>query len=81
MPKTIENLGMKPTDNPNDVDPTFVESRLRDMADGLTEAIDREVERRRREGLPIHVSENGCVVDLLQTDRSPATNPRLTPRP
>jgi len=39
------------------------------MVDGLTEAIDREVERRRREGLPIHVFENGCVVDLQQSEK------------
>ena len=38
------------------------------MAEGLTEAIDREVERRRREGLPIHVSRNGRVVDLQESE-------------
>jgi hypothetical protein len=54
--------------NPNaNVDPAFIQQRLRDMAEGLTEAIDREVARRRREGLPIHVSDNGKVVDLQKT--------------
>lgn len=38
------------------------------MIDGLTEAIDREVARRTREGLPIHVSQNGRVVDLQQSN-------------
>ncbi len=57
----------------NDVDPAFVEQRLRDMAEGLTEAVDLEVSRRRREGLPIHVSDNGKIIDL---QRSPETDRR-----
>jgi hypothetical protein len=48
------------------VDPGYIEQRLRDMAEGLTEAIDREVETLRREGLPIYVCRNGKVVDLQQ---------------
>lgn len=59
---------MKQNEQPS-IDPAFVEQRLRDMAEGLTEAIDREVERRRREGLPIHVSENGRVVNIQQNIR------------
>lgn len=58
---------MKQNEQPS-IDPAFVQQRLRDMAEGLTEAIDREVERRRREGLPIHVSRNGRVVDLQESE-------------
>ena len=39
---------------------------------GLVEAIDREVEVLRREGLPIYVAENGKVVDL---QKEPPTDP------
>lgn len=38
------------------------------MAEGLTEAIDREVARREREGLPIHIGQNGKVVDIQKSD-------------
>lgn len=48
----------------DDFDSAFVEKRLTQMAEGLTEAIDREVETLRREGLPIYVAQNGKVVDL-----------------
>ncbi len=62
---------MRPQDlNAKRPDPDFLEQRLRDMADGLTEAIQREVARRRREGLPIHVCPNGKVIDLQQVDPS-----------
>lgn len=50
------------------IDPAFLEQRLRDMAEGLTEAIAQEVDRRKRAGLPIHVCENGRVVDLQQSN-------------
>ncbi len=61
---------MQPDSNHNqNVDPAFLQQRLRDMAEGLTEAIDREVETLRREGLPIYVSDNGKVVDLQKTGR------------
>ena len=62
------------TNHNKDVDPAFLEQRLRDMAEGLTEAIDLEVARRRREGLPIHVSDNGKVVDLQKTGRVSQTD-------
>ena len=58
-------LDMKPADR-RFIDPALLEQRLRDMTEGLTEAIDREVERRRREGLPIHVFKDGKVVDLQE---------------
>lgn len=54
-----------PNEHP-EVDPSFIEDRLRDMAEGLKEAIEREVERRRREGLPIHVYKDGRIVDLQE---------------
>lgn len=49
--------------------PAFLDQRMRDMAEGLTEAIEREVETLRREGLPIYVSEHGEVVDLQEKER------------
>ena len=49
-------------------DAVFVDHQLRTMADGLTEAMRREVETLRREGLPILVSDNGKVVDLQETE-------------
>jgi len=55
---------------PHNPDAPFLDGRVRDMVDGLTEAIDREVERRRREGLPIHVAENGRVVNLQRDEQS-----------
>lgn len=51
-----------------DVDPAFLRQRLRDMAEGLIEAIDIEVETLRREGLPIYVYRDGKVVDLQQEE-------------
>lgn len=38
------------------------------MRDGLKEAIDREVETLRREGLPIYVSDNGKVSNLQEAE-------------
>ncbi len=59
---------MQPNGSHNtNADPALIEQRLREMAEGLTEAIDREVETLRREGLPIYVSDNGKVVDLQKT--------------
>lgn len=48
------------------IDPIFVQEQLRKMADALQEAMQREVEKLRKAGLPIYVSENGEVVDLQQ---------------
>jgi hypothetical protein len=59
------NVRQHKADSP---DPAFLDRRVRETVDGLAEAIDREVERRRREGLPIHVSENGRIVDLQKLD-------------
>lgn len=52
--------------NDNDA---FLEQRLDAICDGSRKAIDREVERRRKAGLPIYVSENGRVVDLQKRKR------------
>ena len=52
---------MPPKDTNDDA---LLAKRLDDICQGLTEAIDREVDRRRRQGLPIHVSENGKVINL-----------------
>ncbi len=50
-------------------DPALLKKRLDDICEGLCEAIDREVARLRREGLPIYVSENGRIIDLQQAER------------
>jgi hypothetical protein len=48
----------------NQIDPEFLEQRLRTIEEGLKEAIRREVARLRANGLPIYVSKNGRVVDI-----------------
>ncbi len=53
---------------PEQANEALLEKRLDDICDGLREAIDREVETLRREGLPIYVSDNGQVIDLQQTE-------------
>ena len=57
------------------VDPEFLERRLDQIIEGLREGIRREVERLRREGLPIYVQENGKIVDLNAPDASTDTEP------
>ena len=52
---------------PDKTEDALLDKRLDDICEGFAEAIDREVERRRREGLPIYVGENGKVVDLQAT--------------
>ncbi|HEY3245049.1 MAG TPA: hypothetical protein VGM03_17035 [Phycisphaerae bacterium] len=56
-------------------DPTAVRQRI---TEGLRTAIRREVDRRRRLGLPIIVQENGRIIDL-QTGLPP--EPLTTPTP
>lgn len=41
-----------------------LDRELDEICEGFSEAIDREVETLRREGLPIYVAENGRVVNL-----------------
>ena len=55
----------QPAQDNNDA---LLEKRLDDICAGFREAIDREVEALRREGLPIYVSDNGKVVDLQQKE-------------
>jgi len=54
---------------PDRTDDALLDQRLDDICAGMIEAVDREVEMLRREGLPIYVAANGTVVDL-QADRS-----------
>jgi hypothetical protein len=54
----------------------LIDQRLRDMAEGVTEAIDQEVELLRRERLPIYVSDNGKVVDLQQVESNSSPPPQ-----
>ncbi len=51
---------------PDKTKDALLDKRMDDICEGFKEAIDREVERRRREGLPIYVAENGKVVDLQE---------------
>lgn len=46
----------------------FLEKRLDDICECFREAIDREVETLRQQGLPIYVEEDGQVVDLQQAE-------------
>lgn len=52
-------------------DDALLARQLDDICEGLREAIEREVESLRREGLPVYISENGNVVDL----NPPTSNP------
>ena len=51
---------------PDKTEDALLDKRMDDTCEAFAEGIDREVERRRREGLPIYVAENGKVVDLNQ---------------
>lgn len=46
-----------------DPEAAILEKRLDQIAEGLREAIRREVARLRRLGLPVYVAENGRVVE------------------
>ena len=52
--------------------PFFVEEQLRMMAEGLAEAMQREVATLRREGLPIYVCDNGKVIDVNSGGHDPS---------
>jgi len=54
------------TPRPAKHDEALLDREMDEICLGLCEAIDREVARLRREGLPIWVEENGKVVDLQQ---------------
>lgn len=55
---------------PDKTEDALLDKRLDEICEGFTEAIDREVERRRREGLPIYVAVNGKVIDLQTSPTS-----------
>lgn len=57
----------------NDVDPGFLEDRLRAICEGLREGVRREVQRLTELGLPIYVADNGSVIDR-RTEPSPNRN-------
>ena len=61
MPPAISESNTPQADGP---DEALLDREMDDICEGLPEAIDREVARLRREGLPIYVSENGKVIDL-----------------
>jgi hypothetical protein len=49
---------------PDKTEDALLDERLDEICQGFTQAIDREIERRQRDGLPIYVAENGNVIDL-----------------
>jgi len=51
---------------PDKTEDALLDKRMDDICEGFKEAIDREVQRLRREGLPIYVSDNGRVIDLQE---------------
>ena len=64
QPSTTHNDSTGFAMQPDKTEDALLDKRLDDICIGFTEAIDREVERRRREGLPIYVAEDGKVIDL-----------------
>ena len=53
---------------PSKTEERALDKQLDEICDGFREAIDREVETLRREGLPIYVADNGRVVDLQEQE-------------
>jgi biotin operon repressor len=51
---------------PNTTEEITLDRQLDEICDGFREAVAREVETLRREGLPIYVAENGRVVNLQE---------------
>ena len=49
---------------PSKSEDALLDKRMDDICEGLMEAIDREVERRERESLPVYIADNGKVVDV-----------------
>ena len=52
---------------PSSTEEALLDRQMDEICQGLIEAVDREVESLRREGLPIYVAENGRIVDLQTT--------------
>ena len=50
--------------------------RLEAISGALREAVRREVQRLREQGLPVYVARNGHVVDASLTDESPTADDR-----
>lgn len=53
---------------PSETEEATLDKELDEICEGFREAVDREVETLRREGLPIYVAENGRVMDLQDRD-------------
>jgi len=49
---------------PSSTEEALLDRQMDEICQGLVEAVDREVDTLRREGLPIYVAENGRIVDL-----------------
>lgn len=49
---------------PSSTEEALLDHQMDEICQGLVEAVDREVDTLRREGLPIYVAENGRIVDL-----------------
>ncbi len=60
--------GKQPVER-SEPDAEFLKQRLDVITEGLKEGIRREVARLRKLGLPIHVAENGRIVDQNETKR------------
>ena len=60
---------------PNEAEERLLDKQLDEICDGLREAVDREVEALRREGLPIYVSDNCRVVDLQKQEPRQQSKP------
>lgn len=52
---------------PTSTEDALLDRQMDEICQGLIEAVDREVEALRREGLPIYVADNGRIVDLQST--------------
>jgi len=50
--------------HPDEAEERLLDQQMDDICEGLREGIDREVERLRREGLPIYVEIDGRIIDL-----------------
>ncbi len=56
-------------------DTDFIEQRLKDISEGLKEAIRREVERLKQLGIPLYVGQNGKVV-VIQPEKNSRSKSR-----
>lgn len=49
-------------------DEAMLDEQMDDICEGLREAIEKEVDTLRSEGLPIYVAQNGNIVDLQSNE-------------